>query len=50
MLILLIRLDVYVNDDKGTVYNVEMQREHRLSRCDVFEFQVAKPPETHQHF
>ncbi len=21
-----IRLDVYVNDDKGTVYNVEMQR------------------------
>ena len=21
-----IRLDVYVNDDKGTIYNVEMQR------------------------
>ena len=24
-----IRLDVYVNDDKGTVYNVEMQRGKR---------------------
>lgn len=42
-----IRLDVYVNDDKGTIYNVEMQRG---KKTELLYFRPFFSPAAHLYF